>query len=167
MRGGRSQIYVRALDRLEARPIPGTEDGRVPFFSPDGLWLGFASESELKKVPLSGGAPTNLCDAGEPRRELGLRRHHRLHARSNSGLDRVSAAGGTPEIFTTLDASRHESSHRLPEVLPGGQAVVFTVKTDETQPWNDARIEAVSLRTRGRSVLITGGTNARYAGGTY
>ena len=82
-----------------------------------------------------------------------------------SGLERVSAEGGTPEAFTTLDASRHESSHRLPELLPGGQAVIFTVKTDETQTWDDARIEAVSLRTRKRSVLITGGNNARYAGG--
>ncbi len=77
----------------------------------------------------------------------------------------MSAQGGTPEAFTTLDASRHESSHRLPEILPRGQAVVFTVKTDDALSWDDARIEAVSLRTRQRSVLITGGTNARYAGG--
>jgi eukaryotic-like serine/threonine-protein kinase len=167
-RAGRSQIYLRPVDREEARPIPGTEGGHVPFFSPDGLWLGFFVDSggKLKKVPLSGGAPTTLCDAREVRGASWGSDGTIVFTRdAASELERVSAEGGTPEALTTLDASRHESSHRLPEILPGGGAVVFTVKTEETQPWDDARIEAISLRTRERSVLITGGTNARYAGG--
>jgi WD40 repeat protein len=165
-RAGRRQIYLRAADRLEARPIPGTEGGHMPFFSPDGLWLGFVAESEgkLKKVPLSGGAPTTLCDAGDVRGASWGPDGTIVFARHGaSGLDRVSAEGGKPEVLTTLDVRRHESSHRFPEVLPGGQAVVFTVRTAETQPWDDARIEAFSFRTSERSVLITGGTNARYA----
>jgi hypothetical protein len=36
------------VDRLEARPIPGTEGGHMPFFSPDGLWLGFVVDDEGK-----------------------------------------------------------------------------------------------------------------------
>ena len=166
-RGGRSQIYVRALDRLEARPIPGTEDAHLPFFSPDGLWLGFSDERKLKKVRLSGGAPATVCYGGETRGVSWGSDGTLVFTRdSASGLERVSAEGGTPEVLTTLDASRDESSHRFPEVLPGGQAVVFTVKTHEApQPWADARIEAFSFRTRKRSVLITGGTNAHYADG--
>jgi Tol biopolymer transport system component/tRNA A-37 threonylcarbamoyl transferase component Bud32 len=168
VRAGRSQIYLRTVDRLEARPIPGTRGGHMPFFSPDGLWLGFVvdDEGKLKKVPLSGGAPTTLCDAGDVRGASWSADGTIVFARHGaSGLDRVSAAGGKPEVLTTLDVPRHESSIRFPEVLPGGQAVVFTVRTAETQPWDDARIEAVSLRTRERSVLITGGTNPRYAAG--
>ena len=167
-RAGRPQIYSRTVDRLEARPIPGTEGGHMPFFSPDGLWLGFVvdDEGKLKKVPLGGGAPTTLCDAADVRGASWGEDGTIVFARDgDSGLDRVSAAGGTPEAFTTLDPRRHESSQRLPEILPGGQAVVFTVKTDETQPWDDGHIEAVSLRTRERSVLIRGGNNARYASG--
>ena len=167
-RAGRPQVYLRTVDRLEARPIPGTEGGHMPFFSPDGLWLGFVvdDEGKLKKVPLSGGAPTTLCDAGDVRGASWSADGTILFARhGTSGLDRVSAAGGKPEVLTTLDVPRHESSHRFPEVLPGGQAVVFTVRTDETQPWDDARIEAFSLRTHERSVLITGGNNARYTAG--
>jgi eukaryotic-like serine/threonine-protein kinase len=167
-RAGRPLIYLRTVDRLEAKPIAGTEGGHMPFFSPDGLWLGFVvdSEGKLKKVPLSGGAPTTLCDAGDVRGASWSADGTILFARhGTSGLDRVSAAGGKPEVLTTLDVPRHESSHRFPEVLPGGQAVLFTVRTDETHPWDDARIEAFSLRTRARSVLITGGNNARYAAG--
>ena len=82
-----------------------------------------------------------------------------------SGLDRVSAQGGTPEALTSVDASRRESSHRLPDFLPGGEAVVFTVKTADTASYDDTEIEAVHLRTRQRSVLIKGGSSGRYAGG--
>ena len=167
-RAGRTRIYVRTVDQLEARPIPGTEGGRVPFFSPDGLWLGFVvdDEGKLKKVPLSGGAPTSLCDAGDVRGAGWGEDGTIVFARDgDSGLDRVSAAGGTAEVLTTLDANRRETSHRLPQILPGGQAVIFTVRTDETTTWDDGRIEAVSIGTRKRSVLITGGNNARYAGG--
>jgi len=167
-RAGRSRIYLRTVDRLEAQPIPGTEGGHVPFFSPDGLWLGFFVESERKrkKVLLSGGSPLTISDGVFGRGASWSSDGTIVCTRDGtSGLDRVSAEGGTPEALTTLDARRHESSHRFPEVLPGGQAVVFTVRTDETQPWDDARIEAVSLKTRERSLLITGGTNARYAGG--
>jgi eukaryotic-like serine/threonine-protein kinase len=168
VRAGRSQIYLRTVDRQEAKPIPGTEGGHLPFFSPDGLWLGFFVDSEhkRKKVLLSGGAPLTLS-VGAIGRGASWSSDGTIVFPQDlaSGLDRLSAEGGTPEVLTTLDASRHESSHRFPEVLPGGQAIVFTVKTDETQSWDDARIEAFSLRTRERSVLITGGTNARYAGG--
>src|SRR5262249_22564744 len=47
------RLYVRNLDSSESRPIPGTEGGRSPFFSPDGKWLGFLTEHYLKKVQLS------------------------------------------------------------------------------------------------------------------
>jgi eukaryotic-like serine/threonine-protein kinase len=166
--GPATRIYLRSLDRLEARPIPGTEGGRVPFFSPDGRWLGFFlfRTRKLMKVPLSGGPPIALCDAMEARGASWGPDGTIVFTRDlDSGLDGVSAAGGAPEALTTLDPTRNESSHRLPEVLPGGQAVVFTVKTHDLLSFDDARIEVVSLKTRKRSVLVTGGTNARYAGG--
>ncbi len=46
---GRRQIYLRALDRPEAEPIPGTENGTQPFFSRDGEWLGFWAEGASRK----------------------------------------------------------------------------------------------------------------------
>ena len=166
VRGSHSQIYLRTLDRLEAKAIPGTEDGAVPFFSPDGRWLGFFAEKEsrLKKVPLQGGAPLVVCDVAQARGASWAPDGTIVFARDGaSGLGRVSDEGGAPEVLTTLDTSQREGSHRLPEVLPGGEAVVFTVKFDDTASFDDGHIEAVSLKTRERSVLIAGGTNARYA----
>jgi serine/threonine-protein kinase len=55
-----AQLYIRAMEGLEAHAIPGTEGGGNPFFSPDGQWIGFTTAGNLMKVSLSGGAPVNL-----------------------------------------------------------------------------------------------------------
>src|ERR1017187_7058515 len=52
--GGIQQLYLRAMDSLEAKPMPGTEGAVNPFFSPDGQWLGFFAGGKLKKVSVSG-----------------------------------------------------------------------------------------------------------------
>ena len=64
-RGESTQLYVRPLDELEATPLPGTEGANeFPFFSPDGEWVGFFANGELKKVSLAGGPPITIYDAG-------------------------------------------------------------------------------------------------------
>jgi hypothetical protein len=69
LRGEVQQLYLRALDRLEASPIAGTDNSDSPFFSPDGLWLGFWQGEELKKISVGGGP--NLQDTRDRRGELG------------------------------------------------------------------------------------------------
>ena len=64
-----TQLYARAMDALDATPIPGTDENpSAPFFSPDGQWIGYFSriEGQLKKIPVSGGAPVTLSDAARP-----------------------------------------------------------------------------------------------------
>jgi eukaryotic-like serine/threonine-protein kinase len=65
--GTQQQLYLRAMDSPEARPLPGTEGATNPFFSPDGQWLGFYAGGKLKKVSVSGGAALSLGDAATPR----------------------------------------------------------------------------------------------------
>jgi len=60
-RDGKPQLFLRSLDRPDARPIAGTEGARGPFVSPDGRWIGFWAGNDLKKVPIEGGAPTTVC----------------------------------------------------------------------------------------------------------
>ena len=69
-RNGVHQLYLRPIDQAEGKPIPGTEGGGSPFFSPDGKWVGFNRSNGLTKVPIGGGAPVP-CGGGSARRELG------------------------------------------------------------------------------------------------
>ena len=100
--GGRPQLYARAMDQLSATPISGTSGGISPFFSPDGQWVGFGADGELRKVPLSGGPAVTLCKAaalfGASWGDDGT---IVFATQRNGGLSRVSAAGGTPETLTT------------------------------------------------------------------
>src|SRR5262249_16017736 len=144
--GGSTQLYLRSIDRFEAMPIPGTEGAESPFFSPDGQSVGFFAGGKLKKVSLSGGAPLTLCSAPASRGASWGPADSIIFAHSiTSGLFRVSAAGGTPKPLTVPDRKRREFSHRWPEILPGGTAVLFTVWTGLS--FDDARSGVLSLAT--------------------
>jgi serine/threonine-protein kinase len=60
---GSSQLYLKTIDQFEARPIPGTENARYPFFSPDSEWIGFFAQGVIKKVLVAGGAPVTISGA--------------------------------------------------------------------------------------------------------
>lgn len=157
--GGRTQLYLRRLDRLESTPIDGTENASNPFFSPDGQWIGFFAGGKLMKVSILGGAPVTICDARNPRGEAwGPDDMIVFTPNGAAGLWRVPAAGGAPQALTTL--KKGELSHRWPQVLPGGKEVLFTI-------WNDTgfdtgRIAVQSLQTGQSRVLLEGGGYARY-----
>jgi serine/threonine-protein kinase len=162
-----SGLMVRDLDRPEWRLIPGTADACCPFFSPDGKWIGFtATDGTLKKVALTGGgAPLTLC------RGLMLPSYGATWGPDDtivftpdnySGLWQVPASGGQPRALTKPDRARGEKSHRFPEYLPGGGAILFTVGTSRLTQWDDARIEALILRTGERRPVLEGGSTAAY-----
>jgi len=158
--GGRPQLYVRAMDQLSATPISGTSVGRSPFFSPDGQWVGFGADGELRKVPLSGGPAVTLCKAsalfGASWGDDGT---IVFAEQRNGGLRRVAAVGGTPESLTTPQPG--EYSHRLPHMLPGSRAVIFTILKGPDL-WDDTQIVVRSLDTGQQTVLVTGGADGRY-----
>jgi DNA-binding winged helix-turn-helix (wHTH) protein len=104
-------IYKRALDQTEPTPIAGTEGGIVPFFSPDGAWLGFAA----KGPPEEGLARRR--NAGRPLRrplpsrgDLDERGRDRLHADFQQRALADPAGGGTPVELTALDRTRNENT---------------------------------------------------------
>jgi len=160
VQGGIQQLYLRAIDSLEARPMAGTEGAEVPFFSPDGQWIGFAAGGNLKKVAIAGGIPVTLCESGLINgADWGRDDTIVFTPNYGTGLMRVSAAGGEPQVLTTLDPARGELSHRFPQFLPGGRALLFTILTGES---NDATDVAVLRLDTGERQLIRRGHTGRY-----
>jgi eukaryotic-like serine/threonine-protein kinase len=163
VRNNSQQLYVRSLAEHDPRAIPGTEGATSPFFSPDGRWIGFFALGKLRKVPVAGGAVEILCDAATGRVGLGGSwgsDDSIYFAAGLSGLWKVAASGGKPTEITRLDRSHGEISHRWPQALPGGKAVLFTVWTGPGL--DEQRIEAQSLQSGARRVLVRGGATGRY-----
>jgi serine/threonine protein kinase/Tol biopolymer transport system component len=159
--GGPQQLYLRSMDSLEAKPIPGTEGAVNPFFSPDGQWLGFFAGGKLKKVSVSGGAALTLGDADNPRGgSWGVQGIIAFVPTINGVLQQVPDAGGTPQPLTRLE--KGETSHRWPEFLPGGKAVLFSAGTGNSN-WTNAQVAVQTVGTSERWNLIQTGTTPRYA----
>ena len=109
--------------------LPGTSNGYMPVFSPDGQSIAFIANGKLQKLALAAGAtPTTVCDFrnGGPGM-VWLPDNTIILGRIAVGLFRVSADGGTPVALTTADKSGREIDHRRPSSLPGGKAILLTV----------------------------------------
>lgn len=93
--GGPNQLWVRAMDTLESRALPGTDGATYPFWSPDGASLRFFTQGKLKKIAVAGGPAQTLCDVANSRGGTWNRGGAILFsAGPTSPLLRVSAAGG-------------------------------------------------------------------------
>jgi serine/threonine-protein kinase len=157
---GTQQLYLRAMDSLEARPIPGTEGAVEPFFSPDGQWLGFFAGEKLKKVSVSGGAAVTLSNSTFPGGASWSSQGTIVFAPAVGILQQVSDAGGTVKPVTHLQPT--EIAHGWPEFLPGGKAVLFAATLTPTN-WTNAQLAVQSAGSGERRNLVQGGTNPRYA----
>ena len=134
IRGGQhpTMLFVRRLDQLVSRAIPGTEGAQAPWLSPDGQWAAYiANRRTLMKVSLQGGPPVALAEVADygggdwsPAGDiiLGSGVFEGLQ-----GLLRVSQAGGAPRPLTQIDATRKELSHQWPRLLADGKSVLFTI----------------------------------------
>jgi serine/threonine-protein kinase len=124
---GRRQIYVRALGSDEVRPISGTEGARYLFISPDGASVAFeTAEGDLYRVPIAGGAVTTIARSAAARFGSWGTKDLIAFGRAGKPLMVVSASGGEPKAFTTIDSARGEISQGQPSFLPSGDAVVYT-----------------------------------------
>jgi serine/threonine protein kinase len=153
------RLFVRRLDRVEVTELKGAEGASAPFFSPDGKWVGFVANGKLLKIPAEGGAATAICDAsvagtwGDDGTIVAV-------LADRTGLLRVSATGGIPTRLTKLEAG--EAVHAWPQSLPGDKAVLFTSNRANNDGFNNAKIEAVTLKDGRRKVIQYGGTYGRY-----
>ena len=145
-----NQLYSRTMGTLESNPIPGTdEDPSVPFFSPDGEWIGYRSgdADQLKKIAVSGGAPVTLSEATDSYGRPHWGNNGNIVWGQAEGLLRVSENGGTPELLIASEGVNMGD----PQILPGGSSVLFH-RGDRTT----AEVVVQSLDTEEQKVLFPG-----------
>ena len=171
--GDNTRLYRRPIDEFEAKPIPGTEGASAPFFSPDGEWVGFFAEDQLKKVSHLGAAPLIISDLQGVR----VRRGKTSYGVAGNwaaddtilfsdyfthGIWRVPASGGTSEPVTAEAEVFRETDldegDYFPQLLPGGKMVLLTSDRGGT----DLRVAVHSLETGERRIVIEPGSSARY-----
>jgi serine/threonine protein kinase len=173
--GDQAQLKVRDLNQLDAVTLTGTTNARAPFFSSDGRWIGFFDELDegvttgavvqrgaLRKVSVSGGPPVAICPVTGASRGASWGSDDSIvfaTSDTSTGLLRVRASGGDPEVLTKPDTANGESDHYFPSVLPGARGVLFTISSG-TVP--DRRVGLLDLKTGQRSTLIRSGSQAEY-----
>jgi len=124
---GKSQLWVRPLDSLAAKPLAGTDGANFPFWSPDSASVGFFADSKLKRIDIVGGAPQVLANAAAVGRGGSWNRDGIiLFAPNLAGpLLKVFARGGDPVEVTRLETG--QTAHRFPQFLPDGQHFIYFV----------------------------------------
>ena len=163
---GGEQLHVRSLDQFAAETLVAEGLVVAPFFSADSESVGFSDRSTnprlLKRVSVEGGPTSTICELDGELRGASWGANTIIFATSpsGSGLWQVPAAGGKPEQLTTPNVEQGERGHSWPEILPGGEAVLFTIIMD---PIEDSQIAVLSLKTGEQQVVVRGGAYPRYA----
>ena len=164
---GKSVLWVRSIDSLQAQPLEGTEGAILPFWSPDSRFIGFFAGGKLEKIDVSGGPPLTLCDAPGGRGGTWNRDGTIVFSPFfSTPLYRISAAGGAPVQVTTLDRAKNESTHRWPYFLPDGRHFLYLAGNPNTpveSPTNSITLGSIdSTETK---FLLHSHSNAIFASG--
>ena len=162
---GKTALWIRPMNLLEAHLVAGTEGAIFPFWSPDGRSLGFFADSKLKTIDVNGGSAVVVSDAPFGRGGAWAASGVILFSPgTQSSLMRVSASGGVPVPVTTIDQTQH-TSHRWPFVLPDGKHFLYlAVHHDPSKSANNA-VYYASLDGRENRPLLRSQSNALYADG--
>ena len=159
---GGDGLYLRALDTVADRRIPGTEGALAnPALSPDGQSVVYfdVPDTHLKRIAVSGGASLPLTDATNPF-GISWEADGTILYGQPDGIWQVPENSGDPQHLITTEAG--EQAHG-PQRLPGGDWILFTLaRTSGAARWDEAEIVVASPATGERRVVLTGGSDARY-----
>jgi Tol biopolymer transport system component len=158
-REGVQQLYVRELEQSDARSLPGTEGAQVPAVSPDGQWVAFWAAGAIRKVRLTGG-PSAVIANDMPNPPVGMSwdsSGQLFLGHTDGSIWRVSPGGILEPVTKRLET---ELSHILPSLLPGEDALLFTVRK-RVWTWGDEEVVAQVLATGERKVLLHDAADAR------
>jgi eukaryotic-like serine/threonine-protein kinase len=159
--GEPSQLWVREMDSLTARPLPGTERAGYPFWSPDSRSIGFFTDGKLKKIDAAGGPAFTICDAKDSRGATWNQSGMIIFDPEfgTKGLFIVSGSGGAPVALTSVRKNANENSHRLPWFLPDGEHFLYTARGEDIK---DSRVYFRSLKDQSEKLVLTVPSNVLY-----
>jgi serine/threonine-protein kinase len=160
-----ADLFVRSLAEFEPTTILSASGTlRGVFVSPEGDWVGFVQGANtLRKVTIAGGAPITLVTMDGNSLGAAWGSDNRIvfaTANPTTGLQRVSANGGTAEVLTTPDRAGGAADHLWPEILPDDRGVLFTI-TAVRGGLSNAQI-AVRDSSGTIKTLLRGGHHAHY-----
>jgi serine/threonine-protein kinase len=159
-----TRLYLRTMSEVDVKTMPGTDrytGVREPVFSPDGASIAFyaVADQTLKRATVTGDTVTTICQADSPT-GISWGPDGIVFGQGRQGIMRVSAEGGTPEVLVRV---RDGEAAQAPQILPGGQQVLFTLATGTARDRSDrSHIVVQSLKSAERKTLIEGGSDARY-----
>ncbi len=143
-------LHVRDLQHLEPRDLPGTEEARQPFWSPDSQQIGYAAGSKLWRVPAQGGQPVSITALSGEMDVAGgatwLEDGRIVFGTGDSGLYEVSAQGGEPRVYLEIEAETEQDFHD-PSGLPGARGVLFVAHRRRTDADTIAAATASGRKT--------------------
>jgi Tol biopolymer transport system component/tRNA A-37 threonylcarbamoyl transferase component Bud32 len=160
---GKSQLWVRPLNSLTAQPLPGTEGGEEPFWSPDGQSIGFFARGKLNRMDVAGGPALPIADAVSPRGASWGRQGTIVFApRAVGPLRKVSISGGAADATNT---GVEEDTHRWPCFLPDGRHFLFAAGNSNYGQATIRTIRLGSLDTPESVKLLEADSNAIFSSG--
>ena len=125
----KTRLWIRDLDEVESRVLPGTEGASSPFWSSDNKFIAFSVGNKLFKIDPAGGPPQTLTTSDNTigtgswaSEDVVLFGH-----RTTGPLLKVTGAGGVPSPVTHLDKERGEISHAFPSFLADGRQFIYLV----------------------------------------
>jgi Tol biopolymer transport system component/predicted Ser/Thr protein kinase len=125
---GKDMLWVRDLDSLTTRMLPGTEGAQDPFWSPDSGFIGFFADGKLKKIDVANGSSLALCDAWDEFGGSWSRNDTIVFGlgpsdERGSVILRVAAAGGSATPVTLAEPHHKQVG---PSFLPDGKHFLYT-----------------------------------------
>ena len=134
---GKRLLWLRPLDSLLAKPLPGTEDARYPFWSPESNFIGFFAQDKLKKIDLAGSLAEPLCNVSGPGIRGGAWNRDGMIIFTSGAVSeplyRVPAAGGEPTQVAALDRTSGQTAYRFPQFLPDGRRFLYYVRSSRAE----------------------------------
>ena len=155
---GKQALWIRALDSLEAQPLPETDGGAFPFWDPDSRSLGFFAQGKLKKIQIAGGPPQTLCDAVQPRGGT-WGASDTIVFSAGAGYELYSVPAGSGGVATAIAADGINQERARPWFLPDGRHFLYYGRPQSLG------IYVASIDSPGATLLLKDHVGAAYVSG--